>query len=203
MKQLERKKKKKIRRSNLIMKLRLKLIEKKTIYILYCIFILLVALLLDRFIQMLLFILLFNFIHNVFNYRFHSDTLYDDPILAVKICKAITIIVEIVYLIFCKELDVSIYSNLAIIFGICLSNCLLEFTIISVCKCKLNPIRKGINRETLIKLCKEKDFNDFETNIMIDYYCNNYKIDKIAFKYQYSSDNIKKIKSKLLKRLLN
>lgn len=184
-------------------KLQRKLLYGKLLYIIHLIILCSISFVFDKLIQMITFLILFNIVHDSFKYRFHSDSIIDDPIKAIRVCKIITIVIEIIYLVICLKLDKSIYSNLAIIFGICLSNCLLEFTIISVCKCKLNPIRKGINRETLIKLCKEKDFNDFETNIMIDYYCNNYKIDKIAIKYQYSSDNIKKIKSKLLKRLLN
>lgn len=87
--------------------------------------------------------------------------------------------------------------------SICLGNCLIKFIIIQTFKYKERIIRKGINEQELIQMCDEKGLNELEKSIMVDYYCKGYKLDKIAIKNQYSVDNIKKIKAKLLKRLLN
>lgn len=173
------------------------------IWLLYNVLLLLIAFIFERFLQMLVFILLFNFFHNTFHYRFHSDDIEKEPIKAVRLCKIITIIVEILFLIFCKELDISLYSNLAIMVSVCLGNCLLGLIIVKIYKYKECVIRKGMNENELIEICNQKCLNDFEKSILIDYYCKGYKLDKIAIKNQYSIDNIKKIKSKLLKRLLN
>ena len=149
-------------------------------WLLYNILILIIAFLLERFLQMLVFVLLFNFFHNAFNYRFHSDNVEKDPIKAVRLCKIITIIIEILFLIFCKELDVSLYSNLFIIMCICLGNCFLGFIIVKIYKYKECPIRKGIKEDKLITMCDEKGLNELEKSIMVDYYCKGYKLDKIA-----------------------
>lgn len=104
------------------------MLRKRIVYYLYCILILTIAYFLNRFFQMLIFILFFNTIQNSFSYRFHADTLFpNEPMKASNVCKLITVGVEIVYLIFCKELNVSIYSNLFVVFLIALINALLQF----------------------------------------------------------------------------
>lgn len=178
-------------------------IREFVIWLLYNILLLTIAFLLERFLQMFVFVLLFNFFHNGFNYRFHSDDVTKTPVIAVRLCKIITLIVEVSFLIFCKEMDISLYSNLFIMTSICLGNCLLKFIIIQTFKYRARIIKKGINEKELIEICNSKGLNDLERGIMVDYYCKGYKLDKIAIKYQYSVDNIKKIKAKLLKRLLN
>lgn len=108
--------------------LKRKLLFDSLIYILYNIIILTIAFFFNRFMQMLMFILMFGIIRKGFNYTFHANTIYpDEPIKAGKVCKLITIGVEITYLIFCKELNVSIYSNLFVIFLIALISALLQF----------------------------------------------------------------------------
>lgn len=102
--------------------------RKRIVYILYCVIILAISFLLDRFFQMLLFIVFYNIIQACLNYRFHADTLFPDkPSKASIMCKFITIVVELVYLIFCKDLNVSVYSNLFVIFVIAQMNALLQF----------------------------------------------------------------------------
>ena len=108
-------------------KLKRILIAEYVEYTLYNIGMLALAYLFGRFFQMLLFILFYSIIQNCFRYRFHADTLFpNDPIKAVKYCKLITFVVEIIYMIFCKELNVSVYSNLFIIFIIALISSLLQ-----------------------------------------------------------------------------
>lgn len=63
-----------------------------------------------------MFMLFFGFIQSCFLKRFHADHLFDnEPIKAVNTCKLITFSVEIIYLIFCKNLIISVYQNIFII----------------------------------------------------------------------------------------
>lgn len=145
------------------MKLKIKLLKGYIVYWLYCIAFLILAYLFDRFFQMLMFMLFFELIQGCFLKRFHSDSITDNPIKAVKYCKIITIVIETLYLIYCKELDTSIYSNIFIIFIIALGNALLQFfverTVIK--KVSLSDL------ETLSKLCSEAKLTDNATKRMI------------------------------------
>lgn len=105
--------------------------------------------------------LFFGFIQSCFLKRFHADHLFDnEPIKAVNTCKLITFSVEIIYLIFCKNLIISVYQNIFIIFGVALFNALLGFYAErTICfKSKLEDI------ETLIPLCKEAKLTPLATN---------------------------------------
>ena len=136
-----------------------------------------IAYIFNRFFQMLIFILFYNTIQNCFRYRFHADTLYsDDPIKAVKYCKIITIVVEVIYLMFCKELNVSVYSNLGIILIIVVINSLLQFYL------ERKIINKSIltNKEHVIGICKEYNISELATNRLILHYVNGKTIQEIA-----------------------
>lgn len=146
-------------------------------YILYSVGILAIAFVFDRFFQMLMFILFFETIQNCFKKRFHADTLFPDkPIKAVKYCKIITIIVELVYLYYCKDLNTSVYSNLVVIFLIACGNSLLEFycerTIVKMCRLR--------NLEDLKMLCEEAKLTPLATNRMIMYFIEKKSYSEIA-----------------------
>ena len=85
------------------MRLKLKLLKGRIIYILYCLLMLVLAFAFNRFFQMLMFILFFEVLQGCFAWRFHADTIESDPIKAVKYCKLITVGIEIIYLIFCAK----------------------------------------------------------------------------------------------------
>lgn len=133
------------------------------VYLIYNAILLFVSFLLNRFYQMLIFVLFYSFIQNCFRFRFHADTIQDDPIKAVRLCKVITIAVELLYLAFCKNLNISIYSNLFIIFLITLSNCLLEFSIENAVV-KTDDLR---NKEKLITLCNKAHLTKNATDRMV------------------------------------
>lgn len=146
------------------MKLKIKLLKNKLNYYVYCIIILTLAYFLNRFYQMLMFILLFDFIQNCFSDRFHAESIViDNPLKAVKLCKIITVIIEVLYLIFCKEINISIYSNLFIIFVIALSNSLLQYFIIR----EFKVVDKLSDLDELLILCKEANLTEVATNRMI------------------------------------
>ena len=145
-------------------------------YYLYCIFILIISYIFNRFFQMLLFILFFNFIQDCFRYRFHSDTIINDPIKATKYCKIITIAIEALYLATCKDLNVSVYSNLLLIFFIACINALLQFYL------EKFIIDKNIlnDKDKLLKLSKEYNISDLAIQRLIEHYVDNKTIAEIA-----------------------
>lgn len=158
------------------MQLKIRLLKNRIGYILYCITILIIAYFFDRFFQMLMFILFFDFLQNCFFKRFHAESITDDPIKAVRYCKIITIAVEIVYLIFCNKLDISLYNNLFIIFMVATSNALLQFFLenIVIRKVKLSDL------ETLTSLCNKAHLTEIATKRMIMRYVEKKKIKEIA-----------------------
>lgn len=169
------------------------------IYLVYNIILLTISYFLNRFFQMLIFILFFGFIQNCFRYRFHADSIVSDPVKAVKLCKVITICVEIIYLIFCKELDISIYSNLFIIFLIAFTNCLLEFAL-------ENFVIKNSylhNEEKLLELCRKSNLSQNATNRMIMKFIENKTYQEIADIECVDVDSVKKSISRSKKKIFN
>lgn len=146
------------------------------IYLVYNIILLSISFLLDRFYQMLMFILFYSCIQNCFRYRFHADTIQSDPIKAVKLCKVITIIVEIIYLAFCHNLNISVYSNLFIIFVITLLNCLLEFSL-EIVLVKTDDLK---DKGKLENLCRKAHLTKNATDRMIMKYVEGKTYQEIA-----------------------
>lgn len=64
-------------------------------------------------------------------------------------------------------------------------------------------IEKGMNKDNLMELCQLNNLGDLETNILIDFYCNKLKLVNISIKYNYSVDNINKLKKKALNKIRN
>ncbi len=149
---------------------------KRLGYIFYNLVILALSYVFNRFFQMLLFILIFNYIQNCFLYRFHADTIISNPIKAVKYCKIITITVEIIYLCVCYPLNIMVYNNLFIIFIIALLNALLEFylrkTIISA-----NILK---NKELLLQSCRDSNISLNSTKRLVLHYIENKSYQEIA-----------------------
>lgn len=151
-------------------------IKELLVYITYNIILLAISYFFDRFYQMLIFILFYSFIQNCFRYRFHADSIQDDPIKAVKLCKIITIVVEVTYLIFCENLNISVYSNLFIIFLIALLNCLLEFALETTIV-KESALK---DKEKLSILCKRAGLTKNATERMFLKYIENKTYQEIA-----------------------
>ena len=157
-------------------------------YLLYVIILLIIAYICNKIIQTLIFILFFNFIQNCFKYRFHSDTIIEDPLKAVNHCKLITISVEFVYIIYCKDLNVSIYANLFIIFLITFLNCILEFSLERIFV-KQDCFK---DKDTLLELCNQAGLSKNATQRMIMKYIENKTYQEIA-KLEFTDiDTIKK-----------
>lgn len=157
-------------------------------YLIYNAIILTISYFFDRFFQMLIFILFFVFIQNCFKYRFHADSIVTNPIKAVRLCKVITIAVEIIYLIFCKNLDISIYSNLFIIFLIAFINCLIEFALENII-IKEDCLK---DKDKLSDLCRKANLSKKATDRMILKYVEGKTSQEIADIEDLDIDTIKK-----------
>ena len=166
-------------------------------YLIYNIILLTISYFLNRFFQMLIFVLFFEFIQNCFKYRFHADTIVADPIKAVKLCKVITIGVEIIYLMLCKDLDISIYSNLFIIFLIAFINCLLEFAFENYF------IKKDVlkDKDKLLMLCEKAKLSNNATQRMVMRFIENKSYEEIADIECVDVESIKKSISRSKKKI--
>lgn len=111
--------------------------------------------------------------------------------------KLITFSVEIIYLIFCKNLILSVYQNIFIIFGVALFNALLGFYAErTICfKSKLEDI------ETLIPLCKEAKLTPLATNRMIMRYVEKKTLKEIASIECVEEESIRKEFKRYRKKL--
>ena len=145
-------------------------------FLLYHIILLTISFLLDRFYQMLIFILFYGFIQNSFRYRFHADTIQQDSVKASLLCKIMSITTEIIYLIFCNNLKVSVYSNLFIIFLITLLNAILEFAL-EIFLIKEEDLK---NESKLLLLCKQAKLSKNATDRMVMKYIKNMTYQEIA-----------------------
>ena len=105
--------------------------------------------------------------------QFHADTLFpDDAIKATKMCKIISIIIEVFYLIYCKNLNITIYANIFIILFIAFVNALLEFALRNIIIKKLNR-RENIlsivenDEEKIDAFCKTKGLINYSEIIYL------------------------------------
>lgn len=184
------------------MKTNRKLFYKRLIglleYIIWCIFLLTIAFLLNRFYQMLIFVLFYSFIQNCFKYRFHAESIQDDPIKAVRLCKAMTICLELTYLAFCKNLDISIYSNLLVIFIIAFINCLIEFSLEHI----LIKEEYLKDADKLNTLCRNANLTELATNRMILKYVKGMSYQEIADLECVDVESVKKSINRSRKKIL-
>lgn len=66
---------------------------------------------------------------------------------------------------------------------------------------RFKEIKRGMSYEEIKLICDKHNLNEFESNLIIDYYVNRKSIKYIANKYNYSEANIYKIKKKLLEKI--
>ena len=157
-------------------------------YIIYNLILLVVSSFLDKFVQMLFFVLFFNIIQGCFKYRFHADTIENNPIKTMKLCKFITIFVELIYLMICTNFVLSLYSNLLVITIIALLNCFLEF-LFRISNINSNDFK---NKENLLFLCKKANLSELATKRMLMKYVENKTYQEIANLEYVEVDTIKK-----------
>lgn len=139
------------------------------------------------------FILTYTIIRCEFTKAVHGSDFTKSAYRGIKYCRIITFIIQIISIIFIINVNISRYVNLILAFVLGIINFLgkdyLEY--------KLHKIvfYKGMKVEDL-----PKDLKGIEYDIIYQYYIKRYKLDKIAINLNYSIDNIKKIKAKIIKR---
>lgn len=134
----------------------------------------------------------FVFMRHVFGKSYHADSVLTCTALS---CFTFVLATKLVY-----------PSYITILFNVIIG-CLVAYIMhvwyyyfkytsssgITVCK--------GMSSEDLDNLCKIHNLKPMEYNVLNCYYVKGYKLDKIAITYDYSIDNIKKIKANALKKL--
>lgn len=167
---------------------------KNTIYDLLCLLlILIVAFISDKLIEFLTFMLTYSLIRNEFTKAIHGSDFTTSAHKGIVYCRIITTVVQLVSIAILVKVDISKYYN--ILLGIQLG--IINFFAKDYLECKVKKIKfyKGMSAEDI-----PEDLVGIEYEIIYQYYVKRYKIDKIAFNLSYSSDNIKKIKAKIIKR---
>ena len=174
------------------------LLKKRILYILYNIGLLAFSFILGKFVQMLVFILFYDLIQNSFLYRFHADTIFpDEPLKASKYCKLITIGVELLYLILCKDLNVSIYSNLFLIFLITGISALLQYYFVRYFENK-NILT---NKKLLEEECKKAGLSSNATKRLVMHYIEHKSLQELANLERVEIETIKQSIRRSRKRL--
>ena len=161
--------------------------------LLHLIFVLLIALLFDKLIEFLTFMLTYTIIRNEFTKAVHGSDLTDSAHKGIIYCRIITTCVQLISIIFLVKIDISKYINIVLACVLGLVNFLAkDYLEYKIKKCKFY---KGMLAEDI-----PSDLKGIEYEVIYQYYVKRYKLDKIAYNLSYSVDNINKIKAKILKR---
>ena len=135
----------------------------------------------------------YSLIRNEFTKAIHSSDFTTSSHKGIIYCRIITTIVQLISIIFLIKVDISKYINigLALLLGIInfLAKDYLEH------KVKKTTFYKGMLAEDI-----PVELTGIEYEIIYQYYVKRIKLDRIAIDLNYSIDNIKKIKSKIIKR---
>ena len=147
----------------------------------------------NKWFEMFTFVLTYTLIRLEFSKAVHGKDFTESYNKGIKYCRYITFSIQIVSLMFIISIDVSKYINLllAVTLGIInfFAKDYLEFYIHKI------KFYRGMSENEL-----PKDLIGVEREIILQYYVKRYKLEKIARSVNYSVDNIKKIKAKIIKR---
>jgi accessory gene regulator protein AgrB len=161
--------------------------------LLHLLVVLIVAFISDKLIEFLIFMLTYTFIRDEFKKAIHGSDFTDSATQSIKLCRIITTCVQLISIIFLIKVDISKYIN--ILTGVILG--IINFLAKDYLEHKVKKIKfyKGMLAEDI-----PDDLVGIEYEIIYQYYVKRYKLDKIGYNLNYSSDNIYKIKAKILKR---
>lgn len=161
--------------------------------LLHLLLVFIVAFISDKLLEFLVFMVTYTFIRDEFTKAIHGTDFTDSAHKGIVYCRIITTIVQLVSIIFLVKVDISKYINilLAGVLGI------INFLCKDYLEHKVKKIKfyKGMLAEDI-----PDDLVGIEYEIIYQYYAKRYKLDKIGYNLNYSSDNIYKIKAKILKR---
>lgn len=90
-------------------------------------------------------------------------------------------------MLFCKDLNVSVYSNLLVIFFIAFCNALLQYYLVKV---QLNH-KTFNNEEELLRMCEEAHLSQIATGRVIEHLIYRKTIEEIARKESVEMTSIK------------
>lgn len=185
-----------------------KLINKNNIsYLIFVGVVLVTAFIFNRLFEVLLFIICFNFMHDCFKKRFHANTIEEDYKKAGTLCKLITIIITLGYLILSISINTTLYINLSIIIGICFVNAMLQDYIELLDKHlddeikrakNGNRIYRGMSMVELECSLSKYDIVGIPNDIMHYFYVDRMKLQDIADTLGYSIERIQQIKRDIL-----
>lgn len=168
-------------------------IKNLLLSLLHLLVVLIVAFISDKLIEFLIFMLTYTFIRDEFEKAVHGSDFTDSAHKSIVLCRIITTIVQLISIIFLIKVDISKYIN--ILTGVILG--IINFLAKDYLEHKVKKIKfyKGMLATDIpVELC------GIEYEIIYQYYVMRYKLDKIGYNLNYSSDNIYKIKAKILKR---
>lgn len=134
----------------------------------------------------------FFFLRKVFGKSFHTNS--------VITCTTLSI------LVFVSATRLTLPASISILCSV-LIGCLVAYMMfvmyhfIRYTTAQGITIIRGMNKEAMREICIVNNLSDIEEGILTDFYCNRWKIPKIAMKYGYSVDSINKKKAEILKKI--
>lgn len=151
------------------------------------------ALLFDKCLEMLVFVLSYTIIRNDFTKAVHGKDFTNSYAKGIVYCRIITVVVQAISLFFIVKFDFSKYLNIIFAFILGIINFLakdyLEYKVRKV------VFFKGMSKEDL-----PTDLQGIEYEIMYLYYVKRCKIEYIAQKVHYCTSNVKQLKANIIKR---
>ena len=135
----------------------------------------------------------YSLIRNEFTKAVHGSDYTTSSHKGIVLCRFITTIVQLISIIFLVKIETLKYINigLATLLGVInfLAKDYLEY------KIKKTIFFKGMLVDNI-----PHELKGIEYEIIYQYYVKRYKLENIAINLNYSVDNIKKIKAKIIKR---
>ena len=134
----------------------------------------------------------FFFLRKVFGKSYHSKSVISCTTLAI--------------LVFVSATRLTLPASISILCSV-LIGCLVAYMMfvmyhfIRYTTAQGITIMRGMDKEALKEICVVNNLSPVEEGILIDFYCNRWKIPKIAMKYGYSVDSINKKKAEILKKI--
>ena len=130
----------------------------------------------------------FFFLRKVFGKSFHTNS--------VITCTTLSI------LVFVSATRLTLPASISILCSV-LIGCLVAYMMfvmyhfIRYTTAQGITITRGMSKEAMKEICITNNLSDIEEGILTDFYCNRWKIPKIAMKYGYSVDSINKKKAEI------
>lgn len=177
--------------NKIILKFRIKNLLQDFIF--YAI-IFILAYLFNKMFEITCYILTYTAIRNEFSKAVHGKDFTSSAYKGIKYCRYITFCIQLISLIFLITIDLSKYINLILAFILGIINFFAKDYLEYIISTKI-VFYKGMKEEDL-----PKDLYGIQYQIMYQYYVKRYKLDKIALNVNYSVENVKKIKAKIIKR---